>query len=85
MDEHSTMNKKNILMVFVGFTVVFLFLYKGFILSGDEYYDKYNELTNTSYSKTSSLKKPKSIDSSAAIDPEKKLEKKFFSDLNINM
>lgn len=83
MDDQNSTKRKNILLGFLGFIVVFLFLYKGVFLKGDEYLDKISELT-TSNSKTSSLKKNKS-ETSTVNDNEKKLEKKFYSDLNINL
>ena len=85
MDEQNSSKRKNILLGFIGFTVIFLFLYKGVFLNGDEYFDKISEFTNSNFSKTSSLKKTKNTENPIGFDTEKKLEKMFYTDLNVNL
>jgi len=48
--------KRNILLVFFVLLIIFVFLYKGIILSGDEYILEYLKYSNDQLPKTTSLK-----------------------------
>jgi hypothetical protein len=55
MDEQ--INKKNIIFVFIALIVVFLFIYKGILLSGEEYYEEYTKFRNQAENQQTFLKK----------------------------
>jgi hypothetical protein len=51
-------NKKNIIIVFSALLLLFLFFYKGFILSGEDYTEEYNSfVANLDSTKKSAMKK----------------------------
>ena len=86
MNDQNISQRKNILLLFVRITVVFLFLYKGIILNGNEYLEAYSDLINAN-SKSSTLKKTKIPQDSVITinDQEKKNENMLFKDLTSNM
>jgi hypothetical protein len=80
-------NKKNIIYVFVILLLFFLFIYKGLILSGDEYLEEFNKFTDATKSIQTGMKKGGNV---IAIGGNKKnldsqhsaLNKKLFEVLN---
>jgi hypothetical protein len=45
-------NKKSVFFVFIGLILLFLFIYKGVILSGEEYYEEYVNFRNQAEKQT---------------------------------
>jgi len=50
-------NKKNIIYLFLILLLFFLFIYKGLILTGDEYLEEYKKFTDSARSSQSGMKK----------------------------
>ncbi len=59
-------NKKSIVTVFLALLIIFLFIYKGLILSGEEYFEEYNAFRTSTEKLNQTGMKKAGINSSSA-------------------
>ena len=67
-------NKKSILILFLLLIILFLFIYKGIVLSGNEYYDAYISYQKIASNTTTVLKKAKIIENNTKFTNKKMVE-----------